>query len=412
MLASKTLASGWYFLVLLMCFFLTLNTAASYIMMFLILLLWLIEFRYKSRLSPLTANHLALGFLALFLVHLIGLMWNESLDHGLRILSKQKIYIFAIILLSILNKQTAKHALWVLIGTVIASEFYSLYLYFFDTTWKNGSELSPFMNHMHYSLILSFTVGYLACKLDTSEFLTRNNILLCSLIVLSVVTLFVNIGRIGQLCLPFVILVVTIRKFQLSTRKALLVVTLFATALFAVSYHFSDIFKGRVDKTVLEFSEYVGKDKRSAISCRFEMWHHSYNMASSNPFLGIGTGDSLQELNTLLGEPGVAKLYDECNLGIKYQLNPHNNYVLFYLQFGVFGLALLIGILLVQFQLAIRRDSTPMLILLTVTAIGMLTTSPISMHVKYMFFYSIVLTLLYVDSEPPPESTQSISKRV
>jgi hypothetical protein len=68
------------------------------------------------------------------------------------------------------------------------------------------------------------------------------------------------------------------------------------------------------------------------------------------------------------------------------------------MQFGAIGLLLLIFVLFYQFKLAYRLNSLPMMILLSVTVVGMMTSSPISMHIKYMFFYAFVLSMLYMES--------------
>jgi hypothetical protein len=66
--------------------------------------------------------------------------------------------------------------------------------------------------------------------------------------------------------------------------------------------------------------------------------------------------------------------------------------------FGITGLVLLVGVFSYQFKIARDQKSIPMMILLTVTIVGMLTASPISFHIKYMFFYAFVLSMLYMDS--------------
>ena len=143
----------------------------------------------------------------------------------------------------------------------------------------------------------------------------------------------------------------------------------------------------------------MGTEKRDSIACRFEMWDYATKLGTSNPLIGIGTGDSISEMNLLLGEDAYQKLFTECGLGMKYQFNPHNNFVLYFMQFGSIGLLVLILVLLTQFKIAFEQKSLPMVILLSVTLVGMMSTSLISMHIMYMFFYAFVLTMLYLETK-------------
>ncbi len=391
------------YLVIFLCFVITFNTPLSYLTMFLILLFFIFEDGLIARFKLLIKTGLAWTLLALFALHFVGLLWTESYPEGLKILSKQKIYIFAAILISFVDRHTARIAILALMSAILISEVYSLYLYFFEKNITNASQLSPFMHHMHYSLILTFTFGYIVSKLDTANIYTKKNRFLIIFATLTLITLFINIGRIGQLALPAVLMVLAVVKFNLSLKKSFIIVTTLIALLIVVTYNFNSQFKGRIDKTVYEFTETVGTGKRASIACRFEMWEYAINLGSKNPFIGIGTGDSILEMKKMLGESELKALYKECNLGIKYQLNPHNNFFLFYMQFGILGIALLIAILITQLRIACRQKNAPMLLLLTVTTIGMLTTSPISMHVKYMFFYSIMTVMLYIDSPRPQQ---------
>lgn len=385
------------YLTIALFFVITINTQISYTLMFVILVLLVIDKNTIENLVLLLDKKFFISFFGIFLLHLLGLLWTESYVEGLRILSKQKIYLFAPMLLIFVDRKTAQYSILALISAVLATEGFSIYLYFFSKNLKNASDLSPFMNHMHFSLILAFTVGYLINKINFDKLISTSNALLASLAALTLITLFINIGRVGQLALPFVMIILAIDKFKLSFTKSVVAVSILASILFVTTYNFNSQFQTRLDRTVYEFQNNVGKGNRSSISCRFEMWDYAITLGSKNPVFGIGTGDSIQEMKLLLGEDGLTNLYKDCNLGINYQLNPHNNYFLYYMQFGFIGGLVLAMVAAIQISTAISIKSTPMKLLLAVTFIGMLTTSPISMHVKYMFFYSLLLTMLYIE---------------
>jgi len=384
-------------LILLLSFSITLNTALSYSIMVLIIIFSIANRQSQISLIQLRQNPLALSFLLLFALHLVGLIWTDDINAGLKILSKQKIYLFAILLLVILTRENARQALHTSIAAIIFTALYSLYLHYLSPVPMAGADLSAFMHHMHYSLILCFTFGYLISQLDLEALYKPSNLALIGFALIILLTLFINAGRIGQIALPLVLMILAVGKFKLPFFKSSLLVLVQIALIFGLAYNYSAEFNSRADHAWYEINETIGQDKRDSISCRFEMWGHSIKLGSQQPLIGIGTGDSIQEMRSLLGgQKELDKLYQECGLGIKYQMNPHNNFILIYMQFGLLGLAVLLGVLFLQFRMAISTNSLPLLLLTSVTTIGMTTTSLISMHVKYMFFYAILGALLTI----------------
>jgi O-antigen ligase len=386
------------FLVIALLFTITLKTSVAYALAFLIIIMWLLGGQLKPQFLSLIKDRLSLSFLLLFAMHCIGLIWTESFNDGLKILSKQKIYLFAPILIVCFEPKMAKYALQALLSSIFISEFYSIYLYFFSDANSTPSHPSPFMNHMHYSLILCFTFGYMLSLVEIAKRYSRHNMALLFLAGLTLFVLFINQGRVGQLAIPLVLFILAIWKFKLPVLRSLIGVALLASLLFTCAYNLSEQFKVRIDRATHEYSNVIGTGKRASISCRFEMWRHATTIGTNNPLIGVGTGDSIVEMKKLLGADEFQLLFKECNLGIKYQFNPHNNFVLIYMQFGAAGLVLFLLVLAMQIRIAQQQKSVPMAILLAVSITGMMTASPISMHVKYMFFYAFVLSILYLQS--------------
>ena len=387
-----------YFIVALL-FTITINHSVSYAITFFILIFWIIGGGFKDKFRVIFSDKLSMTFLALFLVHLVGLFWTESFEEGLKTLSKQKVYLFAPLLISFLDRRFAKHGLSAFLAAMFISEIYSLYLYLNDDIHLFGSLPSPFMHHMHYSLILAFTFGYLVSEIDFKRLAQGLNLFYFSFALLTVVVLFINKGRVGQLALLVVLFILAIGKFRLSFIRSTVAVSLISVVLFFTAYNFSEQFKSRFDKATYEFSEIVGTDKRDSIACRFEMWDYATKLGFNSPILGVGTGDSNLEMSQFLGVNEYKKLFSDCGLGMRYLFNPHNNFILYFMLFGTLGLILLILVFIYQFKIAHNQKSLPMTMLLSVTIIGMMTSSPMSVHVKYMFFYAFVLTMLYLDSK-------------
>jgi O-antigen ligase len=387
------------YLIIALLFTITIKTSISFLIAFFILLLWIREGEFKKRFKIIFTDKLSITFMLFFAIHLVGLLWTEDLHNGLKILSKQKTYLFAPIIISFFDRRYVKYALFAFLSAIFISEIYSIYLYIKVGVQDAGRLPSPFMHHMHYSLILAFTFGYLIDETDFKELFKKRNLLYLAFAILTLIVLFINKGRIGQVAIVPVFFILAVNKFNISFIKSIFVVSLASTILFLVMYQFNDQFKYRFQKADHELTEILHTDKRDSITCRFDMWNYAIKLANTEPAIGIGTGDSIDEINNLLGEDGYKKLFAECGLGMKYQFNPHNNFVLYYMQFGFIGLILLILTLTAQIMIAYRQNSTKMMILIFVTIIGMMSASPISMHIKYMFFYAFVLSMLYLDSQ-------------
>ncbi len=385
------------YLVVLLLFTITIKASISFVIAFLILILWLLKGDLKDRLKTIINDKLSQTFLALFAIHLAGVFWSQDLHDALKILSKQKTYLFAPLIISFFDRRFAKYALKAFLFAIFISEIYSIYLYQKFGVQREGSLPSPFMHHMHYSLILAFSFGYIVDLINFKEIKKPINLLYLSFATLTFITLFINKGRIGQVAIFVVLLILAIRKFKLSAFKSIAITTmLFITIIFG-AYHISDNFKARIDRGYNEYTKVLGSGKRDSIICRFEFWQYATDLGNQNPIIGIGTGDSIQEMNNLLGEKFFKQLFFDCGLGMKYQFNPHNNFLLYYMQFGFLGVFILLFVLFRQFKIAYEINSTPMFLLLSVTLIGMFSTSLISMHIKYIFFYAFVLTMLYLD---------------
>jgi len=384
------------YLIVLLLFFITVNTTISFLISFFILLLWFLNGNLKQRLKTILHDKLSLTFLSLFLINLIAILWSEDIHDGLKILSKQKIYLFAPILISFMDKRYIKYALMGLFSSIFISEIYSVYLFISDKKHILESSYSPFMHHMHYSLILAFTFAYMINHIDLKKNGKWLNISYALFSFITIITLFINKGRIGQIAILPLLFILLVKKFKLSYIRSFFTTIFLSIFIFISAYNFSSNFKARVKHAKLELTSYVKENKRDSITCRFEMWRYAIKLGKKDPLIGIGTGDSIYEMTNLLGKKQFNKLFYDCGLDMKYQFNPHNNFVLYFMQFGIIGVILLLFVIIYQFKIASKLHSTDIFLLLTVTLIGMMSTSLISMHIKYMFFYAFTLSLLYL----------------
>ncbi|HBR98140.1 MAG TPA: hypothetical protein DD979_12295 [Gammaproteobacteria bacterium] len=384
-----------------LAFAITLHTSLSYALALLILLLGMWDTHLRQRTRTIPSHPIAIAFLLIFALHAAGLLWTEAYPEGLRILSKQKIYVFAALFVVFLDKDIAQKSIVALIAAIFFSEFVSLYWIFYAPERDSSS---PFMHHMHYSLVLCFTAAYLIHLIVPGQRLCAHNLACSAGTLLTVCVMFLNKGRIGLLALPVVAVILAVDKFKLAFWRAAVAVLALSACVFTLAYLGSAPFQARIDAAVYEFTEVLGSGKRDSITCRLEMWQYSLQIVAHEPLLGVGTGDSMPAMANLLGAEALDALHAHCGLGHRYQLNVHNNFILMLLQFGVVGFAVFLLALWLLLRTAIAHNNHPMKLLLAVTGIGMLTASPVSIHIKYMFFFTVVLSLLYAAGDTEKNS--------
>ena len=391
--------NGHNYLIVLLLFTISVSTGISHVLIVLVALLWFLGGEYRKKADIILHDKLALSFLTIYMLYLIGMVWTQDMEDGWKILLKEKMYLFAPLVISFFDRRFVKYAIYAFLAAIFISEIYSIYLYAVSGVQMTGSLPSPFMHHMHYSLILAFTFGYLVSEIDFHEIKSRKTIFYLLFVLLTLIVLFINKGRIGQVALFPVLFILAIWKFRLSPVKSIVAVATVTAILFFAAYQLSDQFKTRVDYAGYEFDKVVGTGKRDSIACRFEMWRYATEIGKEHPLIGIGTGDGVSEMQRLLGKDGFSDLHRSCGLGLKYMFNPHNNFLFYFMLFGAAGIFLIVGVLLWQFRIAYSVRSPGMMTLLVVTVTGMLTASPVSVHVKYIFFYTMMLTMLYLDAK-------------
>ena len=154
-----------------------------------------------------------------------------------------------------------------------------------------------------------------------------------ALIVFLCVYLFgFNTGRSGLLLFAVLLIVFFGQRFSFK----FLFVGLFAVVLlFGAAYQFSSNFRNLFATAKQHISDYQKNNQNNQYleetseSLRLQFWTNSITLIKSHPWLGTGTGSFTKEY---LQFPVVTSTN-----------NPHNEYLLFGVQFGIFGLLFLLA---------------------------------------------------------------------
>lgn len=100
----------------------------------------------------------------------------------------------------------------------------------------------------------------------------------------------------------------------------------------------------RVDKILFEVDNYLngGNPSGNSIFQRFEFWKASLHIIREHPVLGVGTGDV---------NAAMQSAYEEIDTQLlpHFRLRPHNQYLTFWVAFGIAGPIILLVIVLLPF---------------------------------------------------------------
>ncbi len=339
--------NGW--LLAIMAFVLPLSTSALSIVAILILVVWLVEGGYREKLRVITANPVAIAVLCYLLLYVVGLFWTEELGRGLDDLKKQwKLMLLPVFLTAVRWELRRVYAGSFLAGMTIAMTMTYLawfgYLHYADIT---TTHLTRGTFHVIYNPLLALAIYLLLHELVWGKSRAALRWLLAGLVCLMTFNMFITEGRTGQLVFFVLLALLFWQIFRKSILRAVLVITFFLPAVFVLGYQVSPVFQERVDQACSEVL-HSKSNANTSVGLRLLFWQNSWEIIKKNPWLGVGTG-------------GFPQAYAEVNKrlspGMVATVNPHNQYVLVLCQFGLLGLAALLGIFATQIRQAFVRPS-------------------------------------------------------
>ncbi len=144
----------------------------------------------------------------------------------------------------------------------------------------------------------------------------------------------------------------------------------------------------RLDNIFFELSNYRagGNPSGHSVFQRFEFWKAAMSIIADHPVIGVGTGDVKQSF--------IVK-YDEMHspLDQTHRLRAHNQYLTFWLTFGIFGLIYFIAMIVVP---TIRKRKNTLFVAFTIIAsMSFLTEDTLESQagVTFFAFFYIFFTL-------------------
>jgi len=324
-----------------MFFVIPTKIAPAYWLLLLVLLLWMVEGRFRQKWDSLRGSSVFWVFQAYFWILALGMLWTEDLEDGRRMLSRAMFFLLSPVLLTVARVEHRWRYLGAFLLGVTLCELLAGY------NWvqlhllpglpdgirvdKDPLDTAPFVDRMMYTPVLALA-GYVAAH-EVLFGSGRRRLLCAASLLLTFGNLVISGGRTGQLAFIVLMGLLTLQRFArrpvLGAAGALAVMA----GVFASGYLGSDYFRERTDRALYEFSNYE-QEVNSAVGLRLIYNINSWRIFAEYPLTGVGTGDFTEAYRIVNDRHTPAWAPTQ---------NPHSQYLLVLTTTGIAGgLALLL----------------------------------------------------------------------
>ena len=394
---------------------------------------WLFEGQWRSKLSVVTNSLLLQVIIALFFFQVAGLAFSDNLQHGLFIIEKKIFFLVLPIVLATtaikLNETEIKRILAVFVaacfaGTVLCiihawnetslvmsgqaqinpylstssfSDFHRFksekWILFSYVSLADGISIHP----TYFSLFVAFCLIFLLREFPQIKSRLFQAGLLALILYLAAFVIFLA-SRIVILGLSLIFLFVLIRGV-INRNKSLVTLTIIVAfeSAFILFVNPVSRYRGLQEINASTFIIQPGNNYQNAASIRFSLWWLAFrSLQDTNPLTGAGTGDVKKAMIQ------ASNLYNITN--VVNSVDPHNQYLYTLLANGYGGLFLLILCLGLSAYFSWLQRDYLLLGFLFLFLMLCFTESALELQ-KGVVFYSLFSALLFFQLN----SFQSIS---
>lgn len=407
-----TLQYGYLFSGFALGLFMTISTALTSISAALLLIVFFFSGHYREKITLLKRFYVW-PFIVLLLLGVISAIYSPAgFYHGIQWAGK--LYKFLIVWViayacyrypSITTKLLCAFFIGVIINVI------AIYINYYFLTPATAIQFSGANFPTAGSHILSgFTFAITGFMLLMMAIKTPSLKLKILLSLLGLVTICAELGlnasRTGYIIEFAIVVVGFFMKFRY---KGLIAAIIAVPMIFVTFYHFSPIFKTRVDQAYVNtVSYYAGNNTNTSAGVRLGFYHTALSMFAHDPvrlLYGYGTGAQRQSSEHFIDQNITTqdhKFYQVIN-------NPHNQYIYFLMQSGIWALGLFVWLLAALFYYA--KDLPVMIknnarILVIAIAIGCFFNSWL-LDVAQTFVFCFLIPVLFTTVRPLKQASQS-----
>jgi O-antigen ligase len=335
-------------------FFIPSHVAPVYILTTLMLLLSLLEGRFREKWAILRDDSLFWIFQAFFWIFPLSLLWTEDLAAGLKMLGRYGFFLLSPLYLMVARRENAYKCILVFLAGIACAEVLAYYNWLqmhVAPEWplgirvdKEEEDTAPFVDHILYAPILAWA-GYLAAyRFLFGETGHRAGYGLLALATFG--NLVFSGGRAGQVAFLALLVVLVFQRFARRPAFAAFLSAVLVSGIVAASYAGNDYFRARLDKAVDEIAHYEDTlNTSTGLRLTFNM--NSARLFAEHPLLGVGAGDFT---------PEYARVHEQHSPGWVTTTNPHNQYLFVLTTTGLLGGSILLLVLFPPAQWRRQRD--------------------------------------------------------
>jgi len=386
-------------LLVLYAFLLPISQSIKAKVFIAIFILFILRGDIKKYIKEALSNKVIVAFVYFFLIYLFGLFWSENIKEGLIWIKSIKYGLYLIVFYAFIDGRYIKKVLTAFIMGMLLSELISYGMILGILPWKldigrfhfyaapSSIDPSPFLNHIHYGVALSFVVILLAQQIYLSKKSIFIKILMSIFVFTASANIFVTGGRTGYV--TFVLLLSTLAIFYL--RKWAIVAFLFIGLVLGTAYNQSPVVKLKVEQTLTSVEKLLNNKPNfnTSIGIRAGMYYYGWQAVKNDLILGVGTGDSMSEIYKQSPK----------NWAGRAQPHEHNQFFSTFVKLGFVGLLLFLNIFYQIFKYK-QEDKELRFIMIFVTltvAFGILTTQ-FNMRF-FMPLWVVMLTITLISKE-------------
>jgi len=307
------------------------STALTNVLCPLAILLLLAEGQYQQKFNILSRHPLTVIALLLFAVMSFGFLYTPVswIEAGLMLDKYRELLYIPLFILLFADEKTRRWGLYAFLSAMGITLLLSYWMTLTGWSIGKGTPQNAFVfkNYITQGLLLALAAYFLAVYAWQQQ---RRYWLIIILLALYNI-LFLSEGRTGYLIVFCLILLFAYQTYRL---RGLIVGSLLLVLLSGLIYSYSDVVKKRLDSVSANIHNYQQGETDTSIGLRLEFYKNSLVLIAQSPLWGHGTGSFCYEYQQLAQPQGITAT-----------TNPHNEYLMIGVQWGLIGMGLFIYLL-------------------------------------------------------------------
>lgn len=327
--------NSWLLAVLF--FLIPTQIAPAYIVSAIMLLLWIIEGKFKEKFRRLKVEPLVWIFIAYYGAFLLSLLWTTDLEWGWRMVNRQNFFLLFGLYFAVARPEHFWRYVAAFLLSIAMCEMFAYYnwtrLYVLPglpegvSANKGAQDTAPFVDRIMYTPALAlggYLAGYCALFIKQGIYARMGYGVL---FLTTVGNLLFSGGRAGIVGFFSLLALLVFQRFSKKPFMAAFIAGMLITGIFVIGYTSNDYFQSRADEAFEEIINYE-ENINSSVGLRINLAVNSWRIFINNPVLGVGAGDYPEE---------YVKINETYSPDWVTAWNPHNQYLLALTSAGILG---------------------------------------------------------------------------